>query len=65
MTRRHADVFRLLGRLVREYRRLHWALRRYYWKRAHRPLTPEQEAARDVARMHREQEALRRLSGRR
>lgn len=65
MTRRHADVFRFLGRLIREYRRIHSALYWHYRRRSRGPLTPEQEAARDIARMHREQEAIRRLTWRR
>jgi hypothetical protein len=65
MTRRHADVFRLLRRFILAYRALYWSLLRYYRRKTHRPLTPEQEVARDISRMHREQEALRRLTWRR
>jgi hypothetical protein len=55
----------MLRHLIFAYRRLYWSLFRYYRRKSRRPLTPEQEAARDVARMRREQEALRRLMWRR
>ena len=55
----------VLGRLVFAYRRLHWSLQRYYFRRARRPLTPEQEAERAIRRLNREQEALRRAGWRR
>lgn len=55
----------MLRRLIRDFRALHWSLKRYYRNRARRPLTPEQEAERDIARLNREQEALRRLTWRR
>lgn len=55
----------LLGHLVLAYRALYWSLLRYYRRRARRPLTPEQEADRAIARLNREQEALRRLGWRR
>ena len=65
MRTRRADVFSVLGGLVRAYRRLHWALLCHYRRRARRPLTPQQEAERLVTEMHRRQEAVNRLMWRR
>ena len=52
-------------RLIRDFRQLHRALKRFYRNRARRPLTPEQEAERAIAQLHREQEVLRRAVWRR
>ena len=54
----------MLGRIIRDFRQLHRALKRYYQRRAQRGPTPEQVADRAVARLKREQE-LQRLLGRR
>ena len=54
----------MIGRIIRDFRQLHWALKRYYQRRAQRPLTPEQEVERAIARLNREQ-ALRRFTARR
>ena len=51
----------MLGRIIRDFRQLHRALKRYFQRRARRPLTPEQEAERAIARLHREQELQRRV----
>jgi len=55
----------MLRRIIRDFRQLHRALKRYYRRRARRPLTPEQEAERAIARLNREQELARRLGWRR
>ena len=55
----------MIGRIIRDFRQLHLALKRYYQRRAQRPLTPEQEAGRAIARLKREQELQRRFDWRR
>jgi hypothetical protein len=55
----------MLRHIIRDFRQLHRALKRYYQRRAQRPPTPEQEAERAVARLNREQELARRLGWRR
>lgn len=55
----------MFGRLIRDFRQLHRALKRFYRKRSCRPLTPEQEVARIIAELNRQQEMARRLTGRR
>ena len=55
----------MLRALIRAYRQLHRALKRYYQRRGRRPLTPEQEVARAIARLNRDQEIARRLGWRR
>lgn len=55
----------MLRSLLRAYRALVWSLTRYYRRRGRRRLTPEQEVDAAIARLNREQQALRRLSGRR
>jgi len=55
----------MLRRLIRDFRQLHRALKRFYQRRARRPLTPEQEVERTIARLNREQELARRLGWRR
>ena len=50
----------MLRRLVLEYRRVCWALLRYYRRRGRRRLTPEQEAERLIERLHRQQDFARR-----
>lgn len=55
----------MLRRLIRDFRQLHRALKRYYQRRGRQPLTPEQEAERAIARLNREQELARRLGWRR
>jgi len=55
----------MLRRLIRDFRQLHFALKRFYLRRARRSLTPEQEVTRAIARLNREQELARRLTGRR
>lgn len=52
----------MLGRIIRDFGQLHRALKRYYQRRAQRPLTPEQEAERAIARLKRERE-IQRLFG--
>lgn len=55
----------MIRRIIRDFRQLHRALKRYYQRRAQRPLTPEQEAERAIARLNREQERTRRFDWRR
>ena len=50
----------LIGRLVREFRQLRFAVERFYRRRAQPKLTPEQEAEQLLARLHRYQELQRR-----
>ena len=40
----------MMRRLIRDFRQLRWALKRFYQRRARRRLTPEQEAERALAR---------------
>lgn len=55
----------MLRRIIRDFVQLRRALLRFYRRRLHSPLTPEQEAQRAIARLNREQELARRLTGRR
>ena len=55
----------MLGRIIRDFRQLHRALKRYYQRRAQPPPTPEQEAARAIARLKHEKELARLLGWRR
>ncbi len=55
----------MLRRIIRDFTQLHRALKRYYQRRARRPLTPEQEAERAIARLNREQDLARRFTARR
>lgn len=50
MTRRRVS---LLRRIVSDFRDLHWALKRYYLRRARRR-TPQQEVEDAIARLNRE-----------
>ena len=55
----------MLGRIIRDFKQLHLALKRYYLRRAERPLTPEQEAERAIARLNRDQQLARLFGWRR
>jgi hypothetical protein len=55
----------MLRSIIRAYRQLHWALTRYYRRRARRPLTPEQEADRLIRQMREREELAQRLTWRR
>ena len=53
----------MIRRIIRDFLQLRRALKRYYQRRARRPLTPEEEAERLLNEMHRRQELARWLSG--
>ncbi|MFI5397704.1 MAG: hypothetical protein ACHQ9S_19380 [Candidatus Binatia bacterium] len=55
----------MLRRIIRDFRQLHRALKRYYQRRASRPLTPEQEANRLMWQMRQREELARRRTWRR
>ncbi len=55
----------MIGQIIRDFQQLRRALKRYYQRRARRHLTPEEEAERAIARLHRDQELQRRLWWRR
>lgn len=54
----------MLGRIIRDFRQLQWALKRYYLRRTRRrsrpPLTPEQEYAQVMRELRYRQELARR-----
>jgi len=54
----------MLRGIIRAYRQLHWALKRYYRRRARRPLTPEQEVNRLMRQIREREDLVRRLTGR-
>ena len=55
----------MLRRLIREFRQLHYALTRYYRRRARPPLTPAQQADRLMRHVREREELARRLTWRR
>lgn len=55
----------MLRRIIRDFIALRRALLRYYQRRARRPLTPEREVERAIARLNREQDLARLLGWRR
>lgn len=55
----------MFRRIIRDFRQLHRALKRYYLRRARRPLTPEQEVNQLLRQVRQREELARRLTGRR